>query len=784
MRFDTPGRVEEVVWACRLAEIVRGENRVVLNRLFNGQPPFDPATAEENGVQINRNFLEGVNLLAQARRQWGNAFLKPGNYFTVSLEADSKIPNHKRREWGHIITRNINRALKRAPQYMEYHRSMGANTVLHGIAPSNWASRTAPFPTPLMVDDLLVPSETLTSFENLDHFAVYRQSSPATLYQLTHGPKRDPGWNMTMVECELRAAASNYTKSAYSAAYQFQPEKVEEYIKQDLGFWGSDAPPTIDYWDFYFREAEDGNGWYRRIVLDSALSADARGGFLERKTRPQLVPKNAFLYTSGKRKYANAVREIIHCQFGDTSAVAPFRYHSVRSLGYMLYGVCELQNRLRCKFAESVFEQLMWFFRTSGEQDFTRLKKALFSHMGVIPNGISFVPAQERFKPDYQMIALQLGQNRQLMGENAASFTQDFEQGNREKEMTATETMARVNAVNALVSGMLNLAYSYATYEYRETCRRFCLKNSQHLVVKKFRGDCLREGVPAEVLDSDRWDIEPERVLGAGNKTLEVAQAQQLQQMRPNLGPEAQQTVDHIAVEAFTDDPSLAEHLVPLEGRKRISNAKQDAMLAIGTLMQGGLVQFGEEDNRRDLIETLLLEMGVLIQRIQGTGVPATLQQVAGLQNIALHIQQMLVLVEQDKSEAQRAKQYADQLGNLSNIVKGFAQQAMQALQAGAATNGNGAGETAAELQAKLESQKIAAAAKAANSRESHAQKTAQRQVQFEQQQRQQDEEHQAELQRMSETSQLENLSETARTASDIQLERAKAAAEPKETKE
>lgn len=768
----------------RLAEMVRGENRVTLNRLFNGAPPFNEADAEANSVQINRNFLEGVNLLAQARRQWSNAFLKPGNYFSVSLEADQKVPNHKRREWGHIITRNINRCLKRAPQYMEYHRSMGANTVLHGIAPSNWASRTAPFPTPLMVDDLLVPSETLTSFENLDHFAIYRQSSPATVYQLTHGPKRDPGWNMPMVESELKAAANNYQKSAYSQAYQFQPEKVEEYIKQDLGFWGSDAPPTIDYWDFYFREAEDGNGWYRRVVLDSALSADSRSGFLNRQTRPQLVPKNAFLYSSGKRKYANAVREIIHCQFGDTSAVAPFRYHSVRSLGYMLYGVCELQNRLRCKFAESVFEQLMWFFRTSGEQDFTRLKKALFSHMGVIPNGISFVPAQERFKPDYQMIALQLGQNRQLMGENAASFTQDFEQGNREKEMTATETMARVNAVNALVSGMLNLAYSYAAYEYRETCRRFCLKDSQHLVVKKFRADCLREGVPAEVLDSDRWDIEPERVLGAGNKTLEVAQAQQLLQMRPTLGPEAQQIVDHIAVEAFTDDPALAEQLVPIEGRTRISEAKQDAMLAIGTLMQGGIVQFGQEDNRRDLIETLILEMGLIIQRIQQAGTPPSMQQITGLQNIAAHIQQMLALVEQDKSEGQRAKQYADQLGNLMNIVKGFAQQAQQAIQAGAAANGNGAGETAAELQAKLEAQKIAAAAKAANTRESHAQRTAQRQVQFEQEQRQKDEEHEAELRRMSQTSQVENLTETARTAADIQRENAKAAAEPKTSPE
>jgi len=37
-------------------------------------------------------------------------------------------------------------------------------------------------------------------------------------------------------------------------------------------------------------------------------------------------------------------------QFADLSAVAPFRYHSVRSLGWLLYAVINLQNRLRCKF--------------------------------------------------------------------------------------------------------------------------------------------------------------------------------------------------------------------------------------------------------------------------------------------------------------------------------------------------------------------------------------------------------------------------------------------------
>jgi len=758
MRFDRAGSCYETVWQMRLAEQPRAENRTVLNRLFNGEPPFDQATAEENGVQINYNSLEGPNLLSQARRQWNNAFLKPGNYFTVMLDSG---PAHKRRERSRIITNNLNRCLKRTPEYMELLRALGANTILHGLAPANWPDSSNPFARPLLVGDLLVPSETLIDFHNLDHFAVYRQLSPAELYELTHGPKVDPGWNMAMVKNQLQYAAEATTKMAYSVAYQYQPERVEELIKQDLGFWGSDAPPTIDVWDFYFREAEDGEGWYRRVLLDASLAGESGQA-------PPIKGKEAkdgdWLYTSGKRKYANSVREILHCQFGDTSAVAPFRYHSVRSLGYMLFGVCEIQNRLRCKFSESVFEQMMWFFRTSGPEQFKRLKKALFSHMGVIPEGISFVSAQERFKPDAALVQLQLDQNRQLMGENAASFTQDFEQGAKSREMTATETIARVNSVNALVSGMLNLAYTYETYQYRETARRFCLKHSKHQIVKKFRLACLKEGVPEEYLDVDLWDIQPERVLGGGNRTLEVAEAQQLITMRPFLGPQAQQTVDHIAVEAFTDDPALAEQLVPLETREQLSTAKHDAMLSVGTIMNGGIVQFPEGHARRDLIETLLIELGTIIQRIQQTGMP-TVQELMGLQNFLVHIGQLIQQVGGDKSEGQRAKQYTKALEELAGQVQLFAQAVAQQQQQAMQQNGNGSGGLSAEDIGKIRADEIKARQKAESSSVAHSQKTAQRQITFEKKMEQEQQQHEIDLKRQAE----ENAVEQARTAMELQ---------------
>src|SRR5690349_6486385 len=70
-----------------------------------------------------------------------------------------------------------------------------------------------------------------------------------------------------------------------------------------------------------------------------------------------------FLYSSGDRIYGDDLQQMASFQFADLSAVAPFRYHSVRSLGFLLYAPCHLQMRMRCKFSEAVFENLMMYFR-------------------------------------------------------------------------------------------------------------------------------------------------------------------------------------------------------------------------------------------------------------------------------------------------------------------------------------------------------------------------------------------------------------------------------------
>lgn len=754
LKFDSADKIEQLIWDMRLADLPRAENRKVLNRLYNGAPPYNEEEAEENNVQVNRNDLTGPNALSQARRQWGNAFLKPGNYFNVSLESG---PSHKRAEWGHTITREINRKLKKRRGMMEQLRAKGAQAILHGVGPVNWKDRRSPIPNAISISSLLMPSETDIDFDNLEYLAFFREETPAMLYEKTHGLKVDPGWNMDLVKAQLKDVGEQTQKRINSTAFQYMPERIEEVYKQDMGFWGSDAVPTVDYWDFYFRQAEDGKGWYRRIVLDWGTDYQPTS---TKDTMPasknKVGDKTHFLYSSGNRRYANHLSEILHCQLADCSAVAPFKIKSVRSLGWMLWGICDLQNRLHCKFTEAVFQSLLWYFRVTGNEQLTRLRQAEFAHTGVIPQGIDFIKAQDRYTPDSQLVTMAFARNRQLMAQNAAPFTQDFENGTPDKEMTATETMARVNSVNALVSGMLVLAYTSEEFCYTEICRRFCLKNNPDPDVRRFRLACLKAGVPPEMLDHERWDITAERVLGGGNKTLEMAQVQFLQGIRKNLNPDAQRRVDHISVESATDDPALAEELASLEGQKKITDSIVNAQYTTERILKGLPFLPPADAVFEDYIIVWMNDLGALIKQMQNPMMGLTPEKVVGAFALAQAIEPMIKQLATDKEEKQKANQYEKALKGMIQALKAMAMKLKQQMKQ---QPGAGAPNPQAEAAAKAEIEKaktmtalqgeqLMAQVKAKNMLESHGNRTAQKQIQFELDQQRKDRAAAAELRR------------------------------------
>lgn len=676
MKFDKVSAVANIVHYLKEADLPRAQNRALINSLFNGDQPWSAREAEENNVNVNVNFLDAPRIAHEARNTLNNAILKPGNFFKVTL---TEGPVHKVSAWSKKITKLINKPLKKSKPYRETLKAMFAQAVLHGVGPCVFPTTGGWCPEAIGVEDLLIPSRVRASFDNLEYFAVFRQYTPSRLFRKTHGKYVDKGWNKKKVDLVLKEYREKHVGPT-SNDYSRFPEKLEEDLKANLAFMENESVPTIDMWEFYYQDEEsETETWKKKIILNSG-------------TEDEMA--DDFIYES--KDIAHSVEELIHVLFADGANVAPFRYHSIRGLGWLLYSVCHLQNRLMCKVTDSAFEQLMWYFYVSNPEERERTNKIDLHHWGIFPEGTQFVKAQDRYQPNPTFINQALAMNRQNMAESSAQFRQDIDNGTN-RQMTAQEAMARMQSAQTLVSSTIGYAASQMVFQFREIARRFCDKKSSDSDVKEFLKKAKEEGIPEKYLDVDMWEIEPEVVLGDGNKALEIAQAKELLAIRPLLDPEAQREVDHMYVEAATGNPQLAQRLVP--PLKEISDTVTQAQLSAGALLQGMPVAVRRGINRSEYVESLLVSLSMVLDRISKTTNMADAKEIYGLKNLVSHISQNISLLAQDKAEAEKVKNYGDALNQFVNLIKGLEQRFME--QEMSQQNGN-LSEGDAKIQERL----------------------------------------------------------------------------------
>lgn len=744
MEFTSPSAVQEVVAQLKYADYARSLNRARIADLFNGLPPFSDQEVTQNNLETNVNDLSATHIAMAASGQFGNALIAPDPLVNIQLDYG---PVYKRREWSDKITRELNKKLKNSLLFQEEEESTFATLVLHGISPSFWHDRDGWCPTSKGVEDVLVPGNTLRDLSNLPFFAVFEQYTGAQLYKMTHGPQVDKAWNLPLAEALIKwvdQESKRLMGSGWPEAWS--PEKWSERMKEDSGFYASDALPTIDVYHFYYWSEEDkASGWRKKIILD-AWSNPGFGGnvYAERpkaleRTKHGKLGWGEFLYDPGKRVYADKLDKLIHWQFGDASRVAPFRYHSVRSLGFLLYAVCHLQNRLKCRFHDTVFENLMQYFRVTNPGDMERVTKIDLINRGVIPDGVSFMNQGERWQANQGLAELAMQLNRQTMSDNSSSFSQDYDFTKENQDETATRTMAKVNTSSALIGSMLNRAYGYQKPKLVEIGRRFCQAGSKNPDVRSFRVECLKAGVPSEALQVERWNVSPVKVIGSGNRTLQIAMADKLMfGAYEKLDPDSQKELLRLFV-AVNSDYDVANRMVP--ETKTISDSTHDAQLSFGTLMQGGRVDVKGGSNYTETIESLLHSLAAVITQVEQSGGMATKEQIAGFGNVAKYIGKNIALLAQDKNMKSKVKEYSDDLNQLMNLVKGYAQRLAEQQK-----KQNANGQMDPKDQAKIQATLLTAQTKSKIQQDTHAQRTAQKQVAFEQTMKQKAQQHRADI--------------------------------------
>lgn len=658
MNFSSPQKCLQAIRAGDTSEFKRGRNREKITQSANGAPPVSEEDAKKIGMKINVNWGEMARLLSHGRRQYYNAFLKGTRFFKVTLPL---APEEKRAEWERTITDQINRPLLKSKKYFHLHQYRWTDVVVHGVASVLWEDQDDWLPRFAAREDLRIPTDTDTDFSNLGWFAYRYVYTPGELVRKVFSNTK---WKWDKLACAqiLKAYKNvNYDDPMSYKDWETQPEAMAELVKQNMGYYTSDAMPGIPLWHFFF---EDNDGkWSLRVMPDTTA---VRG--TSEQDKFLLAPDFAF---------ADSLDQILQCQFGDLNFKAPFKFHSVRSLGFELMEPCFYDNLTRCRLLQHVHENFNIWLQVTDPADKARAQAISFDGpVARVPQGVKILSEQERHQIDPGLVEMAMAQLKQLMQEASATYTQDTDTGTK-KEQTAFETGVKMQQVNAMLAGLLLIAFKLEGFFMMEISRRFCRPNSTNKDVRKFQQECERLGVPKEWLNVDRWDIEVEQPIGAGNPTMEMVQAENLLKVRPMLNPTAQQEVLHDYL-TVVGDAKRAARWAPMDGIKRVSDAQLQANQDFGTLMWGTDTPIRDELNPQEQIEVLLQKMAQVVDRILKTGGMAEVSEIVGLQTVGKHIVALLQRLGQNPEEKARVHQYQQVLGKLNNEIKGFMQRLQQ----------------------------------------------------------------------------------------------------------
>ena len=327
----------------------------------------------------------------------------------------------------------------------------------------------------------------------------------------------------------------------------------------------------------------------------------------------------------------------------------------------------------------------------------------------ILPEGVSLVPNTERHQYDKDAVESAASRMRQLMSEASASYTQQLDSGTQ-KEQTATETMAKMQKLTAMMSGILQNSKQYAKQEYKEVCRRFCKPGTTDPDAMRFQKHCQEYGIPKEQLNPRLWKIAPVIPLGGGNPSIGLLRSQQLLSMIKLYDPEAQQKILHTATNEITANPRMADDLVKLDQNADPSNAAVTAGNSFGTLMQGVQAPMKRGLNPQDQIKVLLAQVGMMIVNAEKNGNMMAQDKVQGCANVMQHVGKLVAGLAEDKAQAPYVQKTKIIEGKIMNELKGFAQRNAAAPEAAQA-------KPDPEAQAKSRRDSATGAIEAANDR-------------------------------------------------------------------
>lgn len=652
-RLEDPRKAWEIFDEMAQREDPRAQDRATIQSVRDGAPPFDPSELRAKGMsaKVNVNFLEMDGAISQALAPYHD--LVHSVDLLAWVEPDVADPQ-SRREWAEIISEEFTRTIRDWSDFKYNFQKLADAFVTNGVGLTHFESDDDWTWTADKLGRFLFPKRTRPSARRVEICCVEEDMTPTELHRkITRDGAEEAGWNAGFGKKMIVEATK--TKLSEKEAQTWNWERFQEEVKNnDLRFGAevaiSGSIPVVHYMVTEF----DGKVSHYIGIRDEAYA-------------------DTWLYRN-RSKFDDMTQVLSIFTMG----IGNGYIHSIRGLGYKLYGLNQLQNRLRSAAGEGAINSSQILLQppdTGAAQAAQQTRLTPGTGLQILPPGFTVV---ERAFPNLSTNTFPMTREIQQIVQNNTGQYRSSAQVLDSREKTKAEVEMDAEKETVLESSALNNFYDPWGELLKEKHRRMA---EGHGTGSVFIERCVARGVPEDVVRGPA-QVFVVRAIGDGSPQLRITVQQRILDISHKFDETgqrnavqdylfAQRGVNRFHVRRYIDPAGPRE--TPAHHFARIENRDFEAMGRTGGAFVSAVTVLSTDEH----LTHGSIHIGEYVQpTLQGIGtgaIPGT--AIAGVAAALDHVEIHAEALAQDPDRADAAKELFEAVQQLRAMANKVEQQ-------------------------------------------------------------------------------------------------------------
>lgn len=498
-----------IYWELRQADQLSAVNRIQIQAILDGAPPYNPREAARRGMgdvaNVNFGFMEDALSMFEAPF---NDLFEEEVLFTTPTKWGTDI--QKRQEDSQIIAEEFTKLISQLPGTEFERPNMVRMFGLHGVSVPYFPDQRGIEWETATMGDFLIPRHVRAKVGSIEVACFVKDWLTSDLYKFIKHPEAaaEEGWNVEEVKKQIKAAHPQTSNN-------WNPERWEEDWKNNDIAMSLGRCKTVRAVTMFVTSL---NGPVAMYIFSEEGSSD-------------------FMYKNLK-KYDN--QSEAYTMMTDSVGTNGF-YHGVRGIGYKLFEIVKQLNMLWSSFIDAIRTSSKMVIQPSDDNSMENLNMVHFGPYVVMPPNVKIVPWT--FPNLQQTIIPGLNLMTNVLSEKVGKYTSEADL-NQAKEQTRAEVMARLDQVSKLSVSRLNLFLEGFTRLGREQLRRvirrdWTMVDRNGPEVLAFYAACKRRGVNAEAIHNiDLTEVHAVKPIGSGSAAARQGIYERLWQVFPYMDEE------------------------------------------------------------------------------------------------------------------------------------------------------------------------------------------------------------------------------------------------------